>query len=110
MLNNYLKKSDTTNKFVNSVTKINDTAIRIWKGTTSSVISFAKDVVYTQSPIMSKISNDSNIIYFNADTANAWRGSGGGGSTPNLQSVTEIGNITNKPIILKIFGKLLLLA
>ena len=85
---------DTANQFVNNVTKINDTAIRVWKGTTSSVISLAKDVVYTQSPIMSKISNDSNIIYFNEDTANAWRG-GGGGSTPTLQEVTTAGATTD---------------
>jgi len=96
-----LNISDTTNKFVNSVTKINDTAIRVWKGTTSSVISFAKDVVYTQSPIMSKISNDSNIIYFNADTANAWRG-GGSGTTPSLQDVLTVGNTaSNKNIVLQ---------
>ena len=91
MLSNYLRKIDTTNKFVNNVTKINDTSFRVWKGTTSSVLAFAKDVVYTQSPIMSKVSNDSNIIYFNADTANAWRG-GGSGTTPSLQDVATIGN------------------
>ena len=97
-INLKLNISDTTNKFVNAVTKINDTAIRIWKGTTSSVISFAKDVVYTQSPIMSKISNDSNIIYFNADTANAWRG-GGTGGVGNLQQVTDVGNTTTNTLI-----------
>lgn len=37
------------------------------------------DTVYTQSPIMSRTSGDSNIIYFNPDTANAWRGGTGGG-------------------------------
>jgi len=86
-----LNIADTTNKFVNNVTKINDTSFRVWKGTTSSVIAFAKDIVYTQSPIMSKVSNDSNIIYFNADTANAWRG-GGSGTTPSLQDVATVGN------------------
>jgi len=81
MLSNYLRKIDTANKFVNNVTKINDTSFRVWKGTTSSVVAFAKDIVYTQSPIMSKVSNDSNIIYFNADTADVWRGGGGGSGT-----------------------------
>jgi hypothetical protein len=98
-INLKLNIADTSNKWVNNVTKINDTAIRVWKGTTSSVISLAKDVVYTQSPIMSKISNDSNIIYFNADTANVWRG--GGGATPNLQQVTDVvpnGNKTTNSI------------
>ena len=93
-----LNITDTTNKFVNNVTKINDTSIRVWKGTTSTVISLAKDVVYTQSPIMSKISNDSNIIYFNADTAAAWRGGGGSGGSQNLQQVTDLGASTTNPI------------
>ncbi len=93
-----LNIADTANKWVNNVTKINDTAIRVWKGTTSTVISLAKDVVYTQSPIMSKISNDSNIIYFNADTADVWRGGGGGGSQ-NLQQVTDLGNTTTNALI-----------
>ena len=92
MLLAYLRKQDTSNKWVNAVTKINDTAIRVWKGTTSSVISLAKNVVYTQSPIMSKVSGDSNIIYFNADTANVWRG--GGGAVPTLNEVLTQGNIS----------------
>ena len=93
-----LNISDTTNKFVNNVTKINDTSFRVWKGTTSTVVAFAKDVVYTQSPIMSMVSNDSNIIYFNPDTANAWRG--GSGSTPNLQQVTDIGDSTTTDLLI----------
>jgi len=36
MLNSYLRKIDTTNKFVNDVTKINDSTIRIFKGSTSN--------------------------------------------------------------------------
>ena len=35
-INNKLNKTDTTNKFVNNVTSINDSTIRIFKGTTSS--------------------------------------------------------------------------
>jgi len=46
------------------------------------------DTVYTQSPIMSKTSGDSNIIYFNADTANAWRG--GGGNFWNTSGTTTL--------------------
>jgi len=33
----------------------------------------ASDTIYTQSPIMYITRNDSNIIFFNADTANVWR-------------------------------------
>ena len=33
----------------------------------------SSDTIYTQSPIMYITRNDSNIIYFNADTANVWR-------------------------------------
>jgi hypothetical protein len=36
------------------------------------------DTIYTQNPIMYTTRNDSNIIFFNADTANVWRSSGGG--------------------------------
>jgi hypothetical protein len=36
MLTSYLRKIDTTNKFVNDVTKINDSTIRIFKGSTSN--------------------------------------------------------------------------
>ncbi len=33
----------------------------------------ASDTIYTQSPIMYITRNDSNIIFFNSDTANVWR-------------------------------------
>jgi hypothetical protein len=37
----------------------------------------SSDTIYTQNPIMFINRNDSNIVFFNADTANAWRGGGG---------------------------------
>ena len=89
----YLRIVDTTNKFVSNVTKLNDTTITVFKGNTSTNIVLPPSVVYTQNPIMSKVSNDSNIIYFNPDTANVWRGGGGGGVT----SIAQGYGITNSP-------------
>jgi hypothetical protein len=52
------------------------------------------DTVYTQSPIMSISRNDSNIIYFNADTANVWRGGGGVGGSGTANFVPKWSNST----------------
>tara|TARA_R110000868_G_scaffold154729_1_gene380864 strand:- start:13658 stop:17761 length:4104 start_codon:yes stop_codon:yes gene_type:complete len=93
----YLRIVDTTNKFVNNVTKLNDSTITIFKGNTSTNIVLPPSVVYTENPIMSRTSGDSNIIYFNADTANVWRG--GGGGSQNLQQVTDLGNTTTNALI-----------
>lgn len=38
MLSKYLRKTDTTNRFVNAVTKVNDSTIRVFKGSTSTDI------------------------------------------------------------------------
>lgn len=70
--------SNRINNAYTTITKLSDTSFFLTKpNTLKDTIKFNKDVVYTQSPIMSMVSNDSNIIYFNADTANAWRGGGG---------------------------------
>lgn len=63
---------DTTNKFVNNVTKVNDSTIRVWKGASSTDL----------------------LIRGNA--------SGGSGTTPNLQQVTDVspvGTTTNTLIV-----------
>ena len=67
MLSKYLRKTDTTNKWVNNVTKKNDSTITIYKGTT------ATDIILP-------------------------RGSGGSGTTPNLQQVTDVGASTTNAI------------
>ena len=70
-------------------------------GAVSKMTSWGNNSVYTVNPIMSTVSNDSNIIYFNADTAAAWRG-GGTFVSPNLQQVLDSGNTAiDKSIILK---------
>jgi len=56
-------------------------------GQVANIGNWGNNTVYTENPIMSRTSGDSNIIYFNADTANAWRG--GGGATPTLQQVLD---------------------
>lgn len=66
-------------------------------GFVTKMSSWGNNAVYTVNPIMSMVSNDSNIVYFNADTAAAWRS---GGSTPNLQQVTDIGDTTTNDIYL----------
>lgn len=63
---------DTTNRFVNNVTKVNDSTIRVWKGASSTDL----------------------LIRGNA--------SGGSGTTPNLQQVTDVspvGTTTNTLIV-----------
>jgi len=67
-------------------------------GQVAGITNWGNNTVYTENPIMSRTSGDSNIIYFNADTANAWRG--GGGTTPNLQQVTDVGDTTTNNIFL----------
>lgn len=69
-INLKLNIADTTNKFVNNVTKINDSTIRVWKGTSSTDL----------------------LIRGNA--------SGGGGATPTLQQVTTAGATTIDPVFL----------
>jgi len=67
-------------------------------GAVSKMTSWGNNSVYTVNPIMSTVSNDSNIIYFNADTAAAWRSGGGTFTSPNLQQVTDSGNTTTNSI------------
>jgi len=55
-------------------------------GQIASITNWGNNTVYTENPIMSRTSNDSNIIYFNPDTAAVWRG---GGTTPTLQQVLD---------------------
>lgn len=76
---------DTTNQFVKRLTRTPGVdSIIYFVGANRFAIkdsvggSGVFDTVYTQSPIMSRTSGDSNIIFFNADTANVWRGGGGG--------------------------------
>lgn len=77
--------SNRINNAYTTITKLSDTSFFLTKpNTLKDTIKFNKDVVYTQSPIMSMVSNDSNIIYFNADTANAWR-----------NNLTDFGSGTN---------------
>ena len=75
-------------------------AINPTTGEVTGITNWGNNIVYTQNPIMSMTSGDSNIIYFNPDTANAWRG--GGGTTPTLQDVLTAGNTSenNKDITL----------
>lgn len=67
-INNWTAQVDTSNKFVNAVTKINDSTIRVWKGSTSTDL----------------------LIRGNA--------TGGSGATPTLQEVTTAGATTTDKI------------
>jgi hypothetical protein len=53
----------------------------------------ASDTIYTQSPIMYITRNDSNIIYFNADTANVWRSTGTASDTSKVV-IAQVHNAT----------------
>lgn len=53
------------------------------------------DTIYTTSPIMTMQSGDSTIIYFNSDTANAWRNSSGG-FVPYTGATQDVDLGTNK--------------
>ena len=66
-------------------------------GQVANIGNWGNNIVYTENPIMSRTSGDSNIIYFNPDTANVWRG-GGSGTTPNIQQVLTVGDSTNKSV------------
>ena len=69
--------SNRINQAFTSATKISDTSFFMSSPTgTNDTITLNGAPVYVESPIMARVSNDSNIIYFNADTANAWRGGG----------------------------------
>jgi len=85
--------SNRINLKIDSLKRSND-SVYAYKNGTRVFQYINSDTVYTQSPIMSITRNDSNIIYFNADTANVWRG----GSIPNLQKVTDSGNVTTNDI------------
>jgi hypothetical protein len=92
--------SNRINQAFTSATKISDTSFFMSSPTgTNDTITLNGAPVYVESPIMARVSNDSNIIYFNADTANAWRG--GSGVTPTLQQVTTAGNITADSIVVQ---------
>jgi hypothetical protein len=114
-----LRKIDTTNRFVNNVTKKNDSTITVFKGSTSTDIVLPRgggtalgDTVYTISPIMSITRNDSNIVYFNEDTANIWRGGGvsisqGYGITNTPNPITSTGTIIADTSVSGLSGKYL---
>jgi hypothetical protein len=71
--------SNRINQAFTNVTKISDTSFFMSSPSgTNDTIKLNSSPVYVESPIMARVSGDSNIIFFNSDTANAWRGGGGG--------------------------------
>jgi hypothetical protein len=95
-----LNLSARINNNYDSIIKISDTSFYLRKanGTTKDTVLFGNAIVYTENPIMARVSNDSNIIYFNPDTAAVWRG--GGSGSQNLQQVTDVGNTTTNTLII----------
>jgi hypothetical protein len=97
IFNNKLNPADTislsnrVNNAYNSVTRLSDTSFYLKKpNNVKDTILLGNSIVYAENPIMARVSNDSNIIYFNADTANVWRG--GGGGSVGLQDVLTTNN------------------
>jgi len=94
IFNNKLNPADTislstrVNNAYNSVTRLSDTSFYLKKpNDVKDTILLGNSIVYAENPIMARVSNDSNIIYFNPDTANVWRG--GSGTIPTLQQVLD---------------------
>ena len=97
IFNNKLNPADTislsnrVNNAYNSVTRLSDTSFYLKKpNNVKDTILLGNSIVYAENPIMARVSNDSNIIYFNPDTANVWRG--GGGGSVGLQDVLTTNN------------------
>ncbi len=76
--------SNRINKKIDSLRRSRDSVYAFINGT--KVFQFkdsvgsgggSSDTIFTLNPIMFIRRNDSNIVFFNADTANAWRGTGG---------------------------------
>jgi len=73
MLNPYLRKIDTTNKFVSSVTSLNDTTIRVIKGTTTTDITIRSSATVTNATrLITTVYNNSgstiakgSVVYIN---------------------------------------------
>jgi hypothetical protein len=62
MLNPYLRKIDTTNKFVSSVTSLNDTTIRVIKGTTTTDITIRSSATVTNATrLITTVYNNSGV-------------------------------------------------
>ena len=73
MLNPYLRKIDTTNKFVSSVTSLNDSTIRVIKGTTTNDITIRSNATVTNATrLITTVYNNSGatitkgtVVYIN---------------------------------------------
>ena len=73
MLNPYLRKIDTTNKFVSSVTSLNDSTIRVIKGTTTNDITIRSSATVTNATrLITTVYNNSGatitkgtVVYIN---------------------------------------------
>ena len=62
MLNPYLRKIDTTNKFVSSVTSLNDSTIRVIKGTTTNDITIRSSATVTNATrLITTVYNNSGV-------------------------------------------------
>lgn len=62
MLSPYLRKIDTTNKFVSSVTSLNDSTIRVIKGTTTNDITIRSSATVTNATrLITTVYNNSGI-------------------------------------------------
>lgn len=88
----YRQISSTTTGGIDSLKQSNDSVFARKNSQFVFQYKNAYDTVYTQSPIMSMVSGDSNIIFFNADTANAWRG---GSSAANDTAKVVIAKVHN---------------
>jgi hypothetical protein len=81
MLLPYLRKVDTTNKFVNNVTKVNDSTIRIFKGSTSTDLLIRGNAsgggTNTLQDVLTAGNNASNINNFNFTLAELQDGGDG---------------------------------
>lgn len=73
MLSNYLTIADTTNQFVNSVTKVNDSTIRVIKGTSTTDITITTSSIVTAATrLVTSVYNNSgativkgSVVYIN---------------------------------------------
>lgn len=66
--------SNRINNAYTTITKLTDTSFFLTKpNTLKDTIRFNKDVVYTENPILTRVSNDSTIIYLNSDSASLYR-------------------------------------
>jgi len=66
--------SNRINNAYTTITKLTDTSFFLTKpNTLKDTIKFNKDVVYTENPILTRVSNDSTIIYLNSDSASLYR-------------------------------------